>query len=265
MKDFWKTGLAGICLALVLNFPAYAGNSWLDQGKSVLNSLGNSGSSKDSTSSSTKSSSSSSSSAISNLSVDEISSGLKEALEVASEAVVKQLGATDGFNSDDNIHIPLPSSLSTAQSLLNKAGFSSLTDDLELKLNRAAEAATPKAKELFMNAISAMTFDDAKEIYQGADDAATQYFKEKMSDDLSEAMTPVVEEALTEVQAVQAYDTMVAKYKTLPLVPDVKANLSDYVVEKGMDGIFYYMAQKEKAIRENPVEQTTSLLKKLFN
>jgi hypothetical protein len=58
---------------------------------------------------------------------------------------------------------------------------------------------------------------------------------------------------------------MMKEYKSLPFVPDVKANLSDHVVEKGMDGIFYYMAKEEAAIRQNPVKRTTELLKKVFN
>ncbi|MBT3386843.1 MAG: DUF4197 family protein, partial [Desulfobacula sp.] len=45
---------------------------------------------------------------------------------------------------------------------------------------------------------------------------------------------------------------------------DVKADLTDHVVEKGMDGIFYYMAKEEAAIRQNPVKRTTELLKKVF-
>ena len=46
------------------------------------------------------------------------------------------------------------------------------------------------------------------------------------------------------------------KYRSIPFVPDVKADLSDYVVEKGMDSIFYYLAKEEAAIRRNPVKQT---------
>jgi hypothetical protein len=86
-----------------------------------------------------------------------------------------------------------------------------------------------------------------------------------MSPDLTEAFTPVVEDSLGEVGAVRAYDAMVAQYKTMPFVPDIKGNLTSYTVEKTLDGIFYYLAKEEKAIRENPAKQTTALLKKLFN
>jgi len=56
-----------------------------------------------------------------------------------------------------------------------------LLDDLELKLNRAAEQATPKAKELFLSSIEQMTMDDVMGIYNGPPDAATRYFQGKMS------------------------------------------------------------------------------------
>ena len=85
-----------------------------------------------------------------------------------------------------------------------------------------------------------------------------------MSPDLAEAMAPVVDDSLAQVGAVQSYDNMMGKYADLPLVPDVKANLTDHVVDKGMDGIFHYMAKEETAIRENPAKQTTELLKRVF-
>ncbi len=77
-------------------------------------------------------------------------------------------------------------------------------------------------------------------------------------------MQPIVENTLSQVGAIQAYDKVIGQYKTLPFVPDVKANLEEYVVQKGMDGIFYYIAKEEADIRMNPAKQTTALLKKVF-
>jgi len=109
-----------------------------------------------------------------------------------------------------------------------------------------------------------MSFEDVKKIYKGPEDAATQYFRRKMSPSLAKEMKPVVTNSLSEVGAVQAYDNVMKQYRSVPFVPDVKANLTDYVVEKGMDGIFYYMAKEEAAIRANPAKRTTELLKRVF-
>ncbi len=195
---------------------------------------------------------------------DQIAAGLREALKVGSERVVRQVGAPDGFNADPEIHIPLPGVLKDVQSMLKRVGMAELGDDLEVKLNRGAEAAAPEAKALFLRAISEMTLDDAEKIYKGPDDAATQYFKDKMSPPLAERMTPVVDKSLSEVGAVRSYDEMMGRYEAIPFVPDVKADLTAYVVGKALDGIFFYIAKEEAAIRSDPAARTTDLLKKVF-
>ena len=206
----------------------------------------------------------SSSGAAGALSTGDIASGLKEALRVGSGRVVSQVGKTDGYNKDPAIHLPLPNSLKSVQTALKGAGMSGMLDDLELKLNRAAEAAAPKARALFTDAIAEMSIDDARKIYNGPKDAATQYFQSKMSKPLAVEMTPVVNQSLSEVGAIQSYDTVIAQYKRMPFVPDAKANLTSYVVQKGMDGIFLYLGKEEAAIRDDPAKQSTALLKKVF-
>jgi hypothetical protein len=198
------------------------------------------------------------------LSNDDIGGGLKEALRVGTENVVGNLGTTDGFNLDPQIHIPLPGQLEQVKNVLGKIGMDSTLTDLELRLNRAAEIATPKAKRLFIDAINEMTLDDVMAIYKGPDDSATQYFKSKMSDPLAVEMRPVVDESLADAGAVKTYDSAMERYNSVPFVPKVEADLSDYVVQKGMDGIFYYLAKEEAAIRQDPAKRTTDLLKRVF-
>jgi len=190
--------------------------------------------------------------------------GLKEALKVGIETVVSQLGAADGFNADQAIHISLPSQLQKVKGWLDKVGMGDMMDDLETRLNRAAEQATPKAKALFWDAIKEMSFEDAKRIYNGPDDAATQYLREKMNVPLTNALRPIIDKSLSEVGAVKAYGSAMGRYQDIPFVPDVKADLTDHTLAKGMDGIFYYLAQEEAAIRKDPVKRTTELLRKVF-
>lgn len=194
----------------------------------------------------------------------EIGSGLREALKVGAKKVVGQVGAVDGYNADPRIHVPLPDSLSTVQSTLSRVGLSGMMDDLELKLNRAAEAAAPEAQAVFLSAIDKMSMDDVREIFNGPDDAATQYFQRTMTPDLKDRMKPIVDKSLSEVGAVKSYDAAVSQYKNVPFVPDVKSDLSGHVLERGLQGIFLYLAREEKAIRENPAARSTELLKKVF-
>ena len=194
----------------------------------------------------------------------EIGDAFKQALRIGSEEVVRKLGGVDGFNADPAVHIPLPGELDRVRSMLAAVGMSSVFEDLELRLNRAAETATPIAKDLFLESISEMTFEDVMDIYQGPTDSATTYFRGKMSPSLTDQMNPIVEESLSQVGAVQVLDQLLGRYQSIPFAPEVELDLTDYVVQRGLDGIFLYLAEEEAAIRENPVKQTTDLLKKVF-
>ena len=235
-------------LALAMSHGANA-QSLFEQGANLLKKLGNS------------TESTLGGSALAN---DEIIAGLKEALKVGTGNVVGQLGTRNGFNNDARIRIPLPDTLKQVRDALAPFGYGGLLDDLEVRLNRAAEDATPKAKKVFWDAISAMTLENAKRIYQGPDDAATQYFRRTMSTPLAESWQPIVDKSLSGVGAIEAYDNALGQYAKLPFMPDVKADLSKHVIERGLDGVFLYLAREEAAIRNDPVKRSTELLQKVF-
>lgn len=198
------------------------------------------------------------------LSTSDIAGGLRQALSVGSQNVVGQLGRVDGFNSDPVAHIPLPRGLEKVRDVARKVGLSGELDDLETRINRAAEQATPKAKALFLSAISRMSIDDAVGILRGPDDAATQYFRGTMGGDLANAMRPIIDDSLSQVGAVQSFNSLLASYKKIPLAPPIEADLTDHVLEKGVNGIFHYIAVEEKAIREDPLKRTTELMQRVF-
>lgn len=198
------------------------------------------------------------------LSSGEIARGLKQALSIGSQNVVGQLGRVDGFNADPVAHIPLPRGLEKVRNVARKVGLSGEFDNLETRINRAAERATPQAKKLFLSAISSMTLEDAKGILSGPDDSATQYFRRAMGGDLSDAMRPIIDNSLSQVGAVRSFNSLLASYRKIPLAPPIEADLTDHVLDEGINGIFHYIALEEKAIREDPLKRTTELLQRVF-
>ena len=252
MKLPWPTParrIAPLTLALlVLACAASAQDDWLKRGRDLLG--GASGQPADTPSA--------------ELTEGEMSGGLKDALRVGTERVVDQVGRPGGYWDDPAIRIPLPGSLENARRFMATVGMSGMLDDLEHQLNEAAEVAAPKARSLFVDAITAMTVDDARRIVTGPDDSATRYFQGKMSAPLAQEMTPVVKDSLSQVGAVRQYDAIMGQYRTIPFAPDASADLTAYVVEKGMDGIFHYLAIQEAEIRRNPAARSTALLQKVF-
>ena len=198
------------------------------------------------------------------LTEQDIAAGLKEALRVGTERVISQVGNTNGYLNDNAIHITLPENLQKVHDTLNKVGLGKYTKELEVKMNRAAEVAATNAKQLFWKAIQDMRWQDVKEIYNGKENAATEYFRNKMTPALKSMMRPVINNALSEVGAVKAYEHVVKQYHQIPFVPRIQYDLTGYVIDNGIYGIFHYLEKEEAAIRKDPVKRTTALLKKVF-
>jgi hypothetical protein len=191
-------------------------------------------------------------------------SGLKEALAIGTQNAVKAVSKTDGYFGNQTVKILLPGKIQTAADVVAKLGFQRQVDSFILSMNRAAEAAAPKATALFVDAIKAMSFDDARKILQGGDTAATEYFKDKTSTKLYEAFKPVVTSNMNKVGVTKAYKEMMAPYESLPLAPKESMDLDHYVTNKALDGLFLMVAEEEKQIRTNPAARVTDLLKTVF-
>ena len=190
---------------------------------------------------------------------------LRQALEIGATRAVSQLSATDGFWGDPQVRIPLPDALADTQATLARVGLSGPIDDLELKMNRAAEAATPAAKKLFVDAITSMTVEDALGIVSGGETAATDFLRTRTEANLRTQFTPIVNTAMAEVGALQALDQVTASVPmAAALGGDVKGQLTTRVVDAALDGVFLYVAREEAAIRSDPVRRTTDLLRRVF-
>lgn len=194
----------------------------------------------------------------------EIDAGLREALTIGTNAVSSQLGATDGFFGDERVRIPLPGRLGDLQDSLDKVGLSGPLDDLQLRMNRAAEASMPEARKLVVAAVQSITVEDALGILQGGDTAATQFLRGRTESSLRDAFTPYIDTALSDSGAFQSLDGVASRYGMSAVATDLRDDMTDHAVNLGLDGLFLYVAEEEKKIRENPVARTTDLLRKVF-
>lgn len=201
------------------------------------------------------------------LSQGDASSGLKQALSNGVVAATTKLGKTDGFFNDMRFHIPLPGSLGKAQKTLRPLGMSGALDDLELKMNRAAEQSMPVAKTLFLNAVKSITITDAVNIVRGGDTAGTDFLRERTDDDLTDLLRPKMETGLKKTGAFSALDRAsksLSAFGGASLGANLKSQVIDFAVAKTLDGAFGYIAEEEKDIRHNPVKRSTAILKKVF-
>ena len=214
-----------------------------------------------------KSTTSNVSSALSN---DEISRGLKEALDVGVKKAIDTLGTENGFLNDQSVKILMPESMQKVEKLLRSFGQEQMADEFVTSMNRAAEKAVPEVSNVFVDAISKMSLDDAQGILHGSDTAATDYFKKNTSAQLGELIKPYVNDAMNQTQVTQYYKAMagqVKKYDTFGMMDSYLGSAADidtYVTDKTMEGLFTKIADQEKLIRENPAARSTELLKDVF-
>ncbi|HMQ10558.1 MAG TPA: DUF4197 domain-containing protein [Oligoflexia bacterium] len=195
---------------------------------------------------------------------EEMSTALKQALSIGTDNSVQLLSSVDGYYKDDLFKITFPNEASKVESTLRSLGMSSLVDKTILSLNRAAEAAASEAKPIFLDAIKQMTLKDARNIVLGSEHAATDYFKTKTQTQLSKRFSPIIENKLDAVNANQYWKTVMSNYNKIPTTKAVETNLTAYVTQRAIDGMFLSVAQEEEKIRENPALRTTKLLKQVF-
>lgn len=194
----------------------------------------------------------------------DISGGLKEALQNGVKKQVTKLTAVDGFYRNELVKIALPEELQKVDKMLRKMGMTKLANDGVKSLNRAAEDAVKEATPIFVNAITTMSFSDAKSILMGNEVAATDYLKGSTSSALYGKFSPVIQKSIGKVGADKIWASIITKYNAIPLVTKVNPDLTDYVTNKSMDGVFKMISIEEKNIRTNLNSRTTETLKKVF-
>lgn len=200
------------------------------------------------------------------ISNDQIGKGLKEALRIGAERACVQLSQPDGFFKNSTLKILMPPEAQKAENTLRKMGLNQLADDFILSLNRAAEDAAAKAAPIFLQTIQEITLTDAVTILRGNERAATTYLQSKTQASLAEAFKPSIQASLSKVNATKYWESIIKTVQAIPFMK-IKMNpdLSAYITEKTLDGIYFQMANEEKEIRANPAARTNELLQQVFN
>lgn len=198
------------------------------------------------------------------LSEEEVARGLKEALEIGTSNAVNIVSQPDGYYKNPEIRIPLPDPVKNVEKILRTAGFGSKIDSFELSMNRAAEKASLEARDLFWDAIKTMSFEDARRILKGRENEATLYLEEKTRDRLKTAFKPVIHTSMSQVGVTSTYQKLDEKLRSIPFAESFRFDLTQYVTDRSLDGLFLMLAQEERKIRKDPAARVTELLKEVF-
>jgi Protein of unknown function (DUF4197) len=194
----------------------------------------------------------------------DISGGLKEALNKGVSNQVSKLTATDGFFRNEAVKILLPAELQKVDKTLRSIGLSNLADEGLKAINRTAEDAVKTATPIFVDAITNMSFSDAKNILMGNENAATTYLQNSTTTALYGKFNPVIKNSFSKVGADKIWTNLITKYNSIPLVTKVNPDLTDYVTNQALNGVFKMITVEEKKIRTDVNARTSNLLQSVF-
>lgn len=195
---------------------------------------------------------------------EEAADALKEAFIQGTGKGVNMLSQLDGYYGNPKVKIPIPSDAQNVEKKLRALGLGGEVDKAIESLNRAAEDAAVEAKDIFVAAIKGLTINDALNIVSGEKDAGTRFLENQTTDDLTSKFSPIINASLEKVDATKYWGDVMKKYNKIPFVKKVETDLTAYVTQKAIDGLFVMIAQEELNIRQNPAARTTELLKKVF-
>jgi len=198
------------------------------------------------------------------LSEKDAADGIREALINGTGESVKLVSVIDGYWGNPEIKIPFPAEAKEMESKLRAIGMGKKVDEFNESMNRAAEKAAVEAKQIFITAIKSLTVKDAIGIVRGQDNAATLYLKNTTSPQLIEKFQPIIKTSLDNVNATKYWGDLITIYNKIPLVRKMNPNLTEYVTQKAVDGLFVMIAKEELKIRKDPVARTSELLRKVF-
>jgi hypothetical protein len=194
----------------------------------------------------------------------EAANALKETLDKGIKKGVSVLSIKDGYFANPKVKIPFPKNATKVADKLKQLGMQKQVDEVVLSINRAAEDAAISAKPIFANAIKKMSIKDAISIVKGNKTAGTDYLNRNTNSAVVNAFKPIIKSSLDKVNATKHWKNIMTTYNKIPFVEKVNPELETYVTEKAISGLFFMLAQQEIAIRENPKERTSALLKKVF-
>lgn len=192
--------------------------------------------------------------------------GIKQALSNGLNESIRILATKDGFLGDQAVKILMPEEARKVESALRSVGMGNLCDQFITSMNRAAESAVKEASSVFVNSLSRMTVNDAFNILlSGQQDAATQFFKTSTSAELTERFSPIINQSMNANQVSTYWTQLTSAYNQLPLGSKIETDLTAYITQRAIDGLFVKVADQELKIRQNlGGTRNTNVLKYVF-
>ena len=202
------------------------------------------------------------------LTADEATAAVKEALNLGITRALEAGATADAFNGNTDIRLGFPPEAELFATAMRTARAGAVIDKFEVQLNRAAEAvaANPQTQTILAAAAQRYSIADGLALVNTRESRLiASQFKQQQLAQVQQELRPLVDAALEQTGAKQAYGELVLRSKKLgPLVAPLTTNITDYSTPKIAEGLFTLVADEESRIRLNSSARTTSTLQRAF-
>ena len=195
----------------------------------------------------------------------QLTNGVKDVLELSAIRATDTLSVSGAYGDSQLMRIGLPESVQSITGKMRQFGLGGYIDNVEMLMNRGAEKAAAEAKPMLISAIKAMSVSDAIGIVRGGDTAATRYFREQTESSVAERYRDIMQSQLKQLGFYGDYQQLLNAYKLVPIANKPSLDLEQHAVNLGLNALYSQIAEEEKKIRANPVEQGSVLIGAIFS
>lgn len=194
----------------------------------------------------------------------ELVDAIRDALKLSAVRASDTLAQNGAYQDNPAYNIGLPDAVRDITATLQQFGLGGPLEQVETAMNRAAELAAGEAKSALLSSISKLQVKDAMGIVRGGDTAAADYFESSTRQELTGRYRTIVEEQLEKVSFYPTYRSLLGVYDRLPISDKPQLDLEGLTVQRGLDALYQQIAEEERKIRANPIEQGSLLISSVF-
>ncbi|PCK08076.1 MAG: hypothetical protein COA42_11100 [Alteromonadaceae bacterium] len=195
----------------------------------------------------------------------QLDKSVKDALTLSSTRASEMLSQRGAYSSNYRFRIGLPAPVQNIAAALRRIGLNQQVDEIEGLMNTGAERAAAEAQSLLIQTVRDMPLQDALGIIRGGNTAATDYFRQQTEAALTQRYHEIIRTQLEQIGFYSEYQQLLRVYRLAPIPNKPDLDLEQHTVNRGLNALFIQIAEEEKKIRANPVEQGSVLIGTIFS
>jgi hypothetical protein len=177
---------------------------------------------------------------------------LREILADSAEASADELDGKRGFRQLPARRIAIPIIMSPMIRTLDGICHCSKVDELENRMNQAAERAMHSGMPGIQRIIHQTHFEEPRAIVRGSSDAAASTMRTQHEQAMWNHMRGVVADEMVRNGTVELHERLRGLYTDLPFHHAPEYSLEDHVTDHAMTGFWTVLGEQEARIRRNP-------------